>query len=414
MLRIFLAHASEDKPAVRDLYYKLKQCGYIPWLDEIDLLPGQLWRDEIPKAIKASDIFIACLSQQSVAKRGYVQREFRLALNKLSECIPGDIYLIPLLLNDCEIPDLRLGEYGVSLRDVQGLKYYEVDGFERLKQSIDYQIRKTSIAPSKHSNEDSVLLWDDFEGNSLNTNIWKLPTQDTSFIGRTQFSIYEAPLVKDSKLFLGVETFNSVLKKIQKTTPIQKILPSFLGNEIISRQQFSRRNGLALEVKARISYPISRGLVANFYFFDINPNSMGYSGLSNEIDFEILTNYINNTLVKSEETSFKSRIITNVTCNKRLGLGDTSSVELYENLTKFNIFRIEWKSDCINWIVNNTVVRRQTDKTPNRDMDVRLSFWVPGQEYKQAFDSSLQPTLSSDSNQIYYLEVDYVKVERLI
>lgn len=144
MVRIFLAHASEDKPFVRDLYYKLKQYGYMPWLDEVDLLPGQVWRDEIPNAIKNSDIFIACLSQQSIAKRGYVQREFRLALNKFSECIPGDIYLIPLLLNDCEIPDLRLGEYGISLRDIHWLKYYEADGFERLKRSIEYQRHKTS------------------------------------------------------------------------------------------------------------------------------------------------------------------------------------------------------------------------------------------------------------------------------
>lgn len=139
MLRIFLAHANEDKPAVRELYYKLKQKGYLPWLDEMDLLPGQLWRDEIPDSIKNSDIFIACLSQQSVTKRGYVQREFRLALNKFAESIPGDIYLIPLILSDCKIPNLRQEEYGVSLRDIHWLKYYETGGFERLIQAIEYQ-----------------------------------------------------------------------------------------------------------------------------------------------------------------------------------------------------------------------------------------------------------------------------------
>jgi hypothetical protein len=139
MLRIFLAHAKEDKPSVRELYYKLKQKGYLPWLDEMDLLPGQLWRDEIPNAIKNSDIFIACFSQHSVAKRGYVQREFRLALDKFAESISGDIYFIPLILNDCEIPNLRQEEYGVSLRDIQYVKYYESGGFERLIQAIEHQ-----------------------------------------------------------------------------------------------------------------------------------------------------------------------------------------------------------------------------------------------------------------------------------
>ena len=39
--RIFLCHASEDKPKVIELYQKLKEAGYHPWLDKYDLLPGQ-------------------------------------------------------------------------------------------------------------------------------------------------------------------------------------------------------------------------------------------------------------------------------------------------------------------------------------------------------------------------------------
>lgn len=136
---IFLAHASEDKQDVRKLYRKLKQCGYRPWLDEEDILPGQLWREEIPKAIRTSDFFLACLSKQSVAKSGYVQREFRLALNYYAERPTGYIYLIPLKLDDCEIPDLRHEEYGIALRDYQWLNYHQADGFERLLRTIEYQ-----------------------------------------------------------------------------------------------------------------------------------------------------------------------------------------------------------------------------------------------------------------------------------
>ena len=39
-LRVFLCHASEDKPDVRDLYGKLSAESWIePWLDEMNLLP---------------------------------------------------------------------------------------------------------------------------------------------------------------------------------------------------------------------------------------------------------------------------------------------------------------------------------------------------------------------------------------
>ncbi|MEH2305164.1 toll/interleukin-1 receptor domain-containing protein, partial [Nostoc sp.] len=109
-MKIFLAHASEDKPLVRNLHSRLLSHGFKPWLDELDILPGQTWRTAIPRAIRESDIFIACLSQRSVQKQGYIQREFRLALETYAEKPPETIYLIPLKFDNCEIPDLSGAE----------------------------------------------------------------------------------------------------------------------------------------------------------------------------------------------------------------------------------------------------------------------------------------------------------------
>ena len=142
-VQIFLAHANEEKEQVRQLYQKLKQEGYSPWLDEEDLLPGQLWGEEIPKAIKSSDFFIACLSKQSITKTGYIQKEFRLALNSCAERPQGHIYLIPLKFSDCEIPNLQQEEYGIALRNYQWLDYYKSDGFTRLIRAIEHQRSKT-------------------------------------------------------------------------------------------------------------------------------------------------------------------------------------------------------------------------------------------------------------------------------
>ena len=133
---IFLAHASEDKDAVRRLYSQLKSSGLRPWLDEKDLLPGQNWPVEIPKAIDRSDIFIACLSTRSVQKQGYVQKEFRLALNAYAEKPSGSIYLIPAKLDDCDVPDLQLPHLGISLRDIQWIELWKENGFERLVNTI--------------------------------------------------------------------------------------------------------------------------------------------------------------------------------------------------------------------------------------------------------------------------------------
>ncbi|RPH88047.1 MAG: TIR domain-containing protein [Chroococcales cyanobacterium metabat2.561] len=140
-IQIFLAHATEDKPAVLALYERLKQAGYKPWLDKKDLIPGQIWRDEIPKAIKASQIFLACLSAKSANKQGYIQRELRIALDTLGQMLLGTIFFIPMRLEECEIPDLRLAEVGLNLRDIHRLDYWEEDGFEQLERAITYQFK---------------------------------------------------------------------------------------------------------------------------------------------------------------------------------------------------------------------------------------------------------------------------------
>jgi TIR domain len=135
-MKIFLAHASEDKALVRDLHSRLLLHGFKPWLDEVDILPGEEWRIEIPEAIRKSDIFIACLSQQSVQKKGYVQREFRLALETCAERTSGVIFLIPLKFNDCEIPDLELSTLSIKLSNFQSVDFWKDDGFDRLLLSL--------------------------------------------------------------------------------------------------------------------------------------------------------------------------------------------------------------------------------------------------------------------------------------
>src|ERR1700752_233368 len=144
-MRVFLAHAIEDKERIRDLYAKLTVSGYEPWLDEINILPGQNWQLEISKAIREIPVFIACLSKNSVSKDGYVQKEFRQALTTYAEKPPGKPYLIPLRLDDCEIPELKIPEFGISLRDIQWLDYWQPGGFEKLLAAI-----ATCGEPTKH------------------------------------------------------------------------------------------------------------------------------------------------------------------------------------------------------------------------------------------------------------------------
>src|ERR1700722_8934511 len=84
-MEVFLCHSSDDKPAVRVIWEKLTKEGFLPWLDEKTLLPGQRWQLEIEKAIDRAGAVIVFLSNGAVGKEGFIQREIRSVLDKAAE-----------------------------------------------------------------------------------------------------------------------------------------------------------------------------------------------------------------------------------------------------------------------------------------------------------------------------------------
>ncbi|HKH49268.1 MAG TPA: toll/interleukin-1 receptor domain-containing protein [Thermoanaerobaculia bacterium] len=121
-LRVFLCHSSADKPTVRDLYKRLRDDGFLPWLDEEDILGGQVWEVEIRRAVRTADIVAVCLSRGSITKRGYVQKEIRFALDVAEEQPEGSIYIIPVKLEECSVPESLLKWQWVSLFEEAGYK----------------------------------------------------------------------------------------------------------------------------------------------------------------------------------------------------------------------------------------------------------------------------------------------------
>jgi hypothetical protein len=147
LLRIFLCHSSGDKPAIRRLYLRLRADGFEPWLDEEKLLPGQRWRDEIPRAVRDSDVVIVCLSRASAGKAGYVQREIKYALDIALEQPEDAIFLIPLKLEECEMPD--------SLNEWQWVNFFEENGYGRLKMALDYRAEALHVSVTPIGQTDS-------------------------------------------------------------------------------------------------------------------------------------------------------------------------------------------------------------------------------------------------------------------
>lgn len=103
---IFIGYAVEDLPGVRKLQDALRRAGYSPWLDKDQLLAGQNWPRAIERAIELSDVFIACLSSRSLAKRGTFQAEMRYALDCARRMPLEETFFVPVRLEPCSVPHI--------------------------------------------------------------------------------------------------------------------------------------------------------------------------------------------------------------------------------------------------------------------------------------------------------------------
>ncbi len=119
-LHVFVCHASGDFSKAQELYRYLRRRGIDPWLNDMDLMPGQNWQEEIPKVITSSDAIIICLSNNSVDKEGYVQKEIAFALDKALEMPGGRIFLIPARFEECEVPSSLNRYHWVDLFEANG------------------------------------------------------------------------------------------------------------------------------------------------------------------------------------------------------------------------------------------------------------------------------------------------------
>jgi len=102
--QVFVAYVAEDFEVARRLCDGLRKAGCSPWLDKEKLLPGQDWPRALERAIEISDVFVACFSSRSIAKRSQFQSELRHALD-CARRVPLDTpYLVPVRFEPCLVP----------------------------------------------------------------------------------------------------------------------------------------------------------------------------------------------------------------------------------------------------------------------------------------------------------------------
>jgi hypothetical protein len=112
MSHIFVSYSRNDMKAVDTMVARLEQDGFDVWIDRKDIRGGELWREEIVKAIHQSFAFLLIVSPESVISKN-VGREVALAENTVSKFVP--VFLAPV-----ELPDAL--KYTLSA--IQWIEYY--------------------------------------------------------------------------------------------------------------------------------------------------------------------------------------------------------------------------------------------------------------------------------------------------
>ena len=133
-LGVFLCHAHTDREIVHKLYDRLVKDGIHAWLDVERLQPGQDWEREIRKAILESQVVIVCLSRAFNKQRGYRHEELKIASQKANLLSNGEIFMIPVRLEKCDLPE--------SLRHLQRVDLFEAGGYKKLVHALREHIHE--------------------------------------------------------------------------------------------------------------------------------------------------------------------------------------------------------------------------------------------------------------------------------
>jgi hypothetical protein len=188
---IFISYAREDIDFSKRIYEDLKRFDLTPWLDVENILPGQNWKDEIIKAIKRSSYFLAVISNNSLTKRGFVQKELKIALDILDEVPSSQIFIIPIRIDDCEPEDEKL-------KSIQRVDFF-ISYIEGLRKCLKI------LSPNK------VLKYpfDDGERNDLS---------------QVKYRHYKGIDIIDILGDIRADTIETFQKMVERTIPVCKYL----------------------------------------------------------------------------------------------------------------------------------------------------------------------------------------------
>jgi DNA-binding NarL/FixJ family response regulator len=169
MTKIFISYACKDIKRVKRIVNDIHSLGFDCWMDKRNLQGGDIWTNEIVKAISSCDIFLLFMSSGSMTSDS-VRREVQLAFDKKKK-------IVILRLEEARIPR----KLQFQLAGIQWLKARGRNWRLQLIAALEgeYLLEHTAHKQINASGKIRVLLVDDDE---MARNAWKKVVSKSSQI----------------------------------------------------------------------------------------------------------------------------------------------------------------------------------------------------------------------------------------
>ncbi len=126
--RVFIIYAKEDQAVASEIANLIRESGMEPWLDVENITAGQIWMDEMAKALDESAMAVVLVSQ-NLNKSTYASKELKSAISDLEANDKKSSPLIPILIDDSEMPS--------SISHIQFVDFKKDDAKKFLVRSLE-------------------------------------------------------------------------------------------------------------------------------------------------------------------------------------------------------------------------------------------------------------------------------------
>jgi len=146
--KVFISHSSVDKPFVRRLAKAIEADGFLTWLDEKELLPGDALAKRVSEGVAQARAVLVVVSHAAIASK-WLAFELNKAADRM---VKGECIVIPIVIEDVKsLP-----------AEVEGLLYADfTKSFKRQMQavlkSLNSDARKRATEHSFYSRCETML-----------------------------------------------------------------------------------------------------------------------------------------------------------------------------------------------------------------------------------------------------------------